>query len=73
MTNTASLEQNFHRLQAKITTLCRATGRPRPRLVVASKGRDPQAIAALHALGQRDFGENFASELEEPNNYSILI
>ena len=65
MTNTALLEQNYHRLQAKLTTLCQATGRPRPQLIVASKGRDPQAIAALHALGQRDFGENFTSELEE--------
>ena len=65
MTNAALLEQNFHRLQAKISTLCHVAGRPLPRLVVASKGRDPQAIAALHALGQRDFGENFASELEE--------
>ena len=61
----SSLAKNFHRLQAKISSLCDAAQRSLPRLIVASKGRDRTAIAALYALGQQEFGENFTSELEQ--------
>lgn len=60
-----ALQENFHRVQAKIATLCTKTKRTSPRLIVASKGRDVAAIETLYALGQRDFGENFTSELEQ--------
>ncbi len=34
-------------------------------LVAVSKGRPPEAIAAVHALGHLDFGENRAGELAD--------
>jgi pyridoxal phosphate enzyme (YggS family) len=33
-------------------------------LIAVSKGRSSDDIAALYALGQRDFGENYVAELE---------
>ena len=65
MPNTTVLQQNFRRVHTKIEQLCRAAGRPPPRLIVASKGRSVAAITALHAMGQRDFGENYLTELEQ--------
>ena len=65
MTSTTALQENFCRVQAKISTLCTTAKRKPPRLLVASKGRSAEAIAALHAQGQREFGENFTSELEQ--------
>ncbi len=74
VTSTTTLQENFRRVQAKISTLCTNAGQERasgkklvklPRLIVASKGRDAEAIATLYAQGQREFGENFTSELEQ--------
>ncbi len=62
MTYTPTLAKNFHRVQARIATL--RTTAPSVRLIVASKGRDVAAIEALYAQGQREFGENFTTELE---------
>ena len=65
VTSTTSLQENFRRVQATISTLCTNTGRQPPRLIVACKGRDAEAIATLQAQGQREFGENFTTELEQ--------
>lgn len=35
------------------------------RLVAVSKGKPAEAIRVAHAAGQRDFGENYAQELEQ--------
>ena len=37
-------------------------GRPAPRLLAVSKTREPAEIAALAAIGQRAFGENYVQE-----------
>ena len=63
--NSTTLQNNFLRVKTKISTLCTTAARQPPRLLVASKGRDATAIAALHAIGQREFGENFTTELEQ--------
>jgi len=50
---------------AVLESLNRASGeasRPVPRLVAVSKTRTPDEVAALHSLGQRDFGENYVQE-----------
>ena len=50
---------------AVIRSLDRAAadaGRPVPRLVAVSKTRTAAEVAALHALGQRAFGENYVQE-----------
>lgn len=61
---TTVLHSNYHRVLARIAEHCRAAGRAQPRLLVASKGRSAAEVAALHALGQSEFGENLVSELE---------
>jgi len=57
------LEIVFERIAAAVERVGR---RPdEVTLLAVSKGRTPEAIAALHASGQRDFGENRAGELAE--------
>ena len=74
MMSSSALAKNFRRVQAKITARGRSTAMPDrehyeepppPRLIVASKGRDVASLEKLYALGQREFGENFTSELEQ--------
>ena len=59
-----SLEQRYSRVRDAIHQACDAAGR-RPdtvRLLAVSKTRSADEVAALAALGQRDFGENYVQE-----------
>ncbi|MDE3269190.1 MAG: YggS family pyridoxal phosphate-dependent enzyme [Pseudomonadota bacterium] len=56
-------QTNYAVVQARIASLCRELQRPLPRLLAVTKGRAAADIAQLAALGQREFGENFLSEL----------
>jgi len=64
---TASLADRLSAVERRIQAACAAAGRDRGavRLLAASKTRAPAEIAALHALGQRLFGENRAQELRD--------
>lgn len=54
-------------VRAEIAAACAAAGRPpeRVRLVAVSKTRPVEELAAAHAAGQVDFGENYAQELRD--------
>ena len=64
---TTELASRFAAVEHRIAEACAAAGRPRGavRLLAASKTRTPEAIAALHALGQPLFGENRAQEIRD--------
>ena len=51
------LELNLRKIKDKIAG--------RANLLAVSKGRSADEIAELYALGQRDFGENYALEMKE--------
>ena len=57
-------EKAWQEVMARIAAAARAAGRdPREvRLVAVSKTFPPDAIRAVHALGQREFGENYVQE-----------
>ena len=58
----STLADNFAAIEARIAAACMRAGRPRASvlLVAVSKLQPPASIRAAHALGQRDFGENYA-------------
>lgn len=53
------------RLQALLDSAATQSGRANPVLLAVSKTRDSREIAALHAAGQRLFGENYVQEALE--------
>lgn len=57
----------FAAVEAKIAAACAKAGRARSsvQLVAVSKLQPVDAIRAAHALGHRDFGENYAQELRD--------
>jgi pyridoxal phosphate enzyme (YggS family) len=59
-----TLEARWIRLHERMAQACQAAGRPADslRLVAVSKTRGADEIKALHALGQRSFGENYVQE-----------
>lgn len=59
------LTERLRAVQLRIEGACARAGRERGgvRLLAVSKGQGAAAIAAAHALGQREFGENYAQEL----------
>jgi PLP dependent protein len=59
----ARLEAVRRRIEEEMRGAGRAVGSVR--LVAVSKGKPAEAIRAAYAAGQRDFGENYAQELEE--------
>ena len=61
----ADLEQNLRAVRARIDAAARAAGRDPSsvRLLAVSKTWPAEAVRALAALGQADFGENRAQEL----------
>ena len=62
-----TLAERFAAIEARIAAACQRAGRPRSqvRLVAVSKLHPPEVIRAAFALGQRDFGENYAQELRD--------
>ncbi|MBS0200125.1 MAG: YggS family pyridoxal phosphate-dependent enzyme [Proteobacteria bacterium] len=58
----SSIEQRHHDLLADLQATAAGHGRPAPRLLAVSKRQPASAIAALHAAGQRAFGENYVQE-----------
>lgn len=58
------LEHSRASVERRIDAACRQAGRDRDsvRLIAVSKTRSEQEIRALHALGQRLFGENYVQE-----------
>lgn len=58
------LKKNLENIHRRVRTACRAAGRdPAEVAVLAVSKRHPAArIRALHALGQRCFGENYVQE-----------
>jgi hypothetical protein len=58
------LKENLNNVRARIERACKSAGRnPADVAVLAvSKGHPAERIRALHALGQRAFGENYAQE-----------
>jgi pyridoxal phosphate enzyme (YggS family) len=59
------VQRGLEATRARIAAACaRAQRDPMSvRLIAVSKKQPPEAIAAAHALGQRDFGENYVQEL----------
>ncbi len=66
----SALADRFAAIEVRIAAACRRAGRPRSAvaLVAVSKRHPPEAIAEAHALGQRDFGENYAQELRDKHS-----
>ncbi len=60
------LEGNLRRIRARIRACCGKYGRDPDsvRLVAVGKQHPAERIAALAALGQRDFGENYLQEAD---------
>ena len=58
------LKQNLDNVRARIAAACERVGRQpgEVRLLAVSKRQPPERIRALHALGQRSFGENYVQE-----------
>jgi len=58
------LEHSWASVERRIDAACRQAGRDRDSvgLIAVSKTRSEQEIRALHALGQRLFGENYVQE-----------
>lgn len=52
----------YSRVLRTMENAASASGRPRPTLLAVSKTQPPEAVAALAALGQRAFGENYVQE-----------
>jgi pyridoxal phosphate enzyme (YggS family) len=59
-------EKAWQEVMARIARAARAAGRDPEdvRIVAVSKTFPPTAVRAVHALGQRDFGENYVQEGE---------
>lgn len=55
---THALHDTLHRVE----NAAKAAGRPVPRLLAVSKTQSAEAVAALAALGQQAFGENYVQE-----------
>jgi PLP dependent protein len=62
-----AIAQRLRAVHERIALACARAGRdPRAvRLVAVSKGHGPLAIRAAYAVGQREFGENYAQELRD--------
>lgn len=61
------LASRFTAVEAEIAAACRAAGRERGsvKLIAVSKLHPAESIRRAFALGQRDFGENYAQELRD--------
>jgi pyridoxal phosphate enzyme (YggS family) len=63
----AQLRDNLTAVHERIARACERAGRAQGSvaLLAVSKGHGPDAIRAAYALGQREFGENYAQELAD--------
>jgi pyridoxal phosphate enzyme (YggS family) len=63
----SDLADRFQAVEARLAAACARAGRTRAEvtLVAVSKLHPAEVVAAAHALGQRDFGENYAQELRD--------
>jgi pyridoxal phosphate enzyme (YggS family) len=59
-----SIDTNLQEVKRRIAQACTAAGRSAQSvtLLAVSKGFGADAVRAAHALGQRDFGENYVQE-----------
>lgn len=62
-----ALREAFEKIEQRIVAACTRAGRDRSsvELIAVSKRQPQQRIEAAFALGQRDFGENYAQELRD--------
>jgi pyridoxal phosphate enzyme (YggS family) len=62
----STLAQRLQQVERRIAAACEQHGRPRDSvtLVAVSKRKPVSAIRQAYALGVRDFGENYAQELQ---------
>ena len=58
----AITDSRYHDVLARLQAAAARFGRPLPRLLAVSKRQPAEAIAVLHAAGQRAFGENYVQE-----------
>ena len=60
----SNLKENLDNVRARIAAACADAGRPQNEvsLLAVSKKHPARRIRALHALGQRAFGENYVQE-----------
>jgi pyridoxal phosphate enzyme (YggS family) len=63
----SDLAERFAAVESRIAAACARAGRARTEvtLVAVSKLHPAEVVVAAHALGQRDFGENYAQELRD--------
>lgn len=63
----AAIEPRLETVRSRLAEACERAGRAAEdvRLVAVSKRKPAAAIRAAHALGLRDFGENYAQELRD--------
>ncbi len=61
-----TMRDRFLKINGRIESICESTGRDRGsiRLIAVSKTHPASAIRQAYATGQREFGENYADELE---------
>ena len=61
-----TLGERLAAVEARIAAACSSASRPRTdvTLIAVSKGHPVSALAEAYALGLREFGENYAQELE---------
>ena len=66
------LIENYREVEKNIQEACRRAGRKREEvtLIAVSKTKPAEAIEEIHALGQREFGENKVQELTA--KYEVL-
>lgn len=64
MIDTEALQHNYQQLGERVARAAQAAGRAAHEvtLIAVSKGQPLEAIRALYALGQRDFGESYVQE-----------
>ncbi|MCE7735357.1 MAG: YggS family pyridoxal phosphate-dependent enzyme [Candidatus Heimdallarchaeota archaeon] len=59
------IEKNWQFLNDEVVKIADETGRSKPRIIAVTKTRNIEEIEIAYDLGIRDFGENYAQELEQ--------
>ncbi|RMG32844.1 MAG: YggS family pyridoxal phosphate-dependent enzyme, partial [Methanobacteriota archaeon] len=62
------IETRWQSLLEEVDKICDSIGRKRPTIVAVSKRHSVEKIVAAYDAGLRDFGENYAQEMEEKSN-----